>query len=140
MKKKERWSLDKSEKEWEKTVHCSGEEWRKTVTMRVIVIELLIHLCWFPIVSANYYESEGGVPSEEEVMLWLPKVFADYQESGGQVMEETETESTWEERAVVVLEQILSSKLETPPPIPTIPFFEKDEVNATDTVALTARR
>ena len=79
MKKKERWSLDKSEKEWEKTVHCSGEEWRKTVTMRVIVIELLIHLCWFPIVSANYYESEGGVPSEEEVMLWLPKVFADYQ-------------------------------------------------------------
>ena len=73
-------------------------------------------------------------------MLWLPKVFADYQESEGQVMEETETESTWEERAVVVLEQILSSKLETPPPIPTIPFFEKDEVNATDTVALTARR
>jgi len=126
--KKERWSLDKSEKEWEKTVHYSGEEWRKTVTMRVIVIELLFHLCWFPIAFADYHESEGGVifwlPSEEEVMLWLPKVFADYQESEGQVMEETETESTWEERAIEVLEQILSSKLETPPPIPTISFFE----------------
>ena len=54
--------------------------------MGVIVIELLIHLCWFPI------------------------VFASYQESGRQVMEDTETETIWEERAREVLEQILNSK------------------------------
>jgi len=70
--------------------------------MRVIVIELLIHLCWFPIIFAHYQESER------------------------QVMEEMQTEFTWEGRAVEVLEQILSSKLETPPPSPTKPIYIED--------------
>jgi len=64
--------------------------------MRLIVIELLICLCWFPIVFPTN-----------------PRVSTNVQigkEKEREVVKEIQTESTWEERMVEVLEQILKEK------------------------------
>ena len=72
------------------------------MTMRVIVIELLIHLCWFSIVFAANPLVSTNVQIEKE--------------KEREAEEEIQTESTWEERMVEVLEEILKEKIDTPPP------------------------
>ena len=59
------------------------------MTMRVIAIELLIHLCWFPRVFATNARVSTNVQIEKE-----------------KERDEIQTESRWEERAIEVLEQM----------------------------------
>jgi len=61
--------------------------------MGVMDTKQLIHICLFPIVFSNSYP-----------------------ESERHVMEEIQTEPSWEEKAIEVLEQILTSKIDQPPP------------------------
>ena len=71
-------------------------KWGMTLRMRLIVIELLICLCWVPIVFPTN-----------------PRVSTNVQigkEKEREVVKEIQTESTWEERMVEVLEQILKEK------------------------------
>ena len=65
--------------------------------MRVSVIKLLIHLCWFPIVFASNPTVSTNVQIEKE--------------KERELVEEFQTESTWEEGMIEVLEEMI----DTPP-------------------------
>ena len=72
-----------------------------SLRLRMIIIELLIHFCWFPITFATNPTVSTNVQIEKE--------------KENEVVEEIQTEPTWEERAIEVLEQILNETIKTPP-------------------------
>ena len=78
-----------------------GEKWGMSLRMRMIIIELLINFCWFPITFATNPTVSTNVQIEKE--------------KEREVVEEIQIESTWEERMVEVLMQILKEKIDTPP-------------------------
>ena len=79
-----------------------GEKWGMSLRMRMIIIELLINFCWFPITFATNPTVSTNVQIEKE--------------KEREAVEGIQTESTWEERAIEVLEQMLNEKIDTPPP------------------------
>jgi len=65
----------------------------------MVVTELLIHLCWFPIILANHPTvSTGAVQIENE-----------------NNSQEIQAESTWKVRLIEEVKQILREKINTPP-------------------------
>ena len=62
-----------------------GEKWGMSLRMRMIIIELLINFCWFPITFATNPTVSTNVQIEKE--------------KEREVVEEIQIESTWEERS-----------------------------------------